>query len=83
MVAFGCLIPQHAIHRFHQRTDTNDSLKEFLAHMRDHLCVVIYELVRDGCVNGTGKRLKFGANRFVVTFDEDKQLVVLKTILQE
>ena len=81
MIVFGCFIPQHAVHRYHQRTGTDDSLKQFLSHMKDHLCEVIYELVRDGCTNGMAKRLKFGANRFAVTFDEEKKIVILKTIL--
>lgn len=80
MIVFNTIISKHAIVRYHQRAESTD-VKMFLKHLKDNCCVIIYECVKDGNIDGIARQYKFGKSRFIITFDTTRTKLVLKTII--
>lgn len=75
------IITKHSSERFCQRTKNEVALKKFLRLINDRFCEIVFELVKDGCVNGPAKRYHILDRKFVITYDELKMKIVLKTII--
>jgi hypothetical protein len=75
------LCSNHAFERYLQRNITQSELKEFLKRLKKELCVVVFELVKDGCVDGRSKKYDSGNSTFVLTFDQSKMCIIIKTML--
>lgn len=75
-------LSQHATDRLFGRKIDDSDFAMFLKDMKSRLCEVVFELVKDGVVDGRAVRKVYGNSVFAVTFDTLRKKLVVKTVMK-
>lgn len=75
------VIPPHASQRYHQRDVEAADVKKFIRYVDQHFCEMVFECIVYGLTDGHAKRMKIGDTRFVYTYDQVRQKLILKTMI--